>query len=208
MRRAGDRPRPISWHGVAAVSWLLAALCGSCVSPPAEPAAEPAAKPVVEPVAEPVAAPAPPAAPAPSEPEPTGWSPDQPAEWPAEWLAEQKARKAAQAAKEGQAAPGTETPVAPAAPAVEPQIEPVVKADEEEATAPGFVHGSLSTVFRDRNTGSQRSRDLWALLDVEMGDEETDLWTATVVGRVYETFGEDDGKFSSPEVTLGSNLLA
>jgi hypothetical protein len=159
MSRAGDRPRPLTWHGLAAVAWLLPALCSSCASPPAEPAAPAASAPSA---AQPAAVPAP-------------------------------------------IGPGADAPIGPGADA---QAEPGAGAPVEPASPPGFVHGSLSMVYRDRGTGSERDRDSYALLDLEMGNEDKDPWTATIVGRVNNDFGDDGGKFASPESTFASNLTA
>jgi hypothetical protein len=187
MSRAGDRPGLSAWHGVAAAAWVFATLCSSCASPPVEPPVEPPAKP---------AAPAPSA---PSEPEPTGWSADRPAEWPAEWLAQHEL--------------DTGTPAEPVAdaqvePGAEAQIDPDTEAAGAEASPPGFVHGSLSMRYRHQGKGSERDQDLYALLDLEMGNEDLDPWTATIVGRLAQDFGDDDAEFASAEDTFASNLTA
>ena len=187
MSGAGVRRRVSTRHRAVAAAGLLLVLCSSCVSPVEEPAAEPA----VPPAADAAAEPAPPAVPEPSEPAQTGWSADQPAEWPAEWLAQQKSRS------ETPAEPGPEAPV-----------DRDVEAEEEAASPPGFVHGSLSLRYRDQETGSERDRDLYALLDLEMGDEDLDPWTATIVGRLAQDFGDDEPEFASPEDTFASNLTA
>src|SRR5262249_17408080 len=74
------------------------------------------------------------------------------------------------------------------------------------AAPPGFVHGSLSMRYRERSTDSERDPDLYAPLDLEMGDTEKDPWRAPAGARVFQHFGDDGGAFQSPESTYSHNL--
>jgi hypothetical protein len=115
-------------------------------------------------------------------------------------------------ARQPVAPPDLASPATASAAEADPIGHPDATAPAETTDAatspPGFVHGSLSLRYRDQSTDSGHDRDLYTLLDLEMGDEDTDPWTASIVGRLSQDFGDDDSEFASAADTFDDNLTA
>ncbi len=74
------------------------------------------------------------------------------------------------------------------------------------------VHGSLSARLRAQASGSEHDRDLFSLLDLQVGDEERDPWTGALVARLAKDLdgrqGASGSPFLSPDDTMQDSLTS
>lgn len=82
---------------------------------------------------------------------------------------------------------------------------------EEASSDAGWVHGSLTTRYRGRYAaGGDHDNDLYAVLDLAIGDADQDAVTGSVLARVAGDLdgAGDDSTFASLQDTAGSRTDA
>jgi hypothetical protein len=80
---------------------------------------------------------------------------------------------------------------------------------EDAAPKTSKVSGSLSTRLRARRNGDESDQDLFAVLEMRVGDQETDEFTGYVLGRAAKDLdggNSSSSSFSSLEDTRGKSL--